>query len=300
MNIKRETILILFAFFAIYVIWGSTYLLNKIAVTEIPPLFLSSIRFIIAGILIFIIAKLLKLPLKLTKKQLLNNTIAGFLFLVYGNGVFVWALKYVDTGFAALEASLLPLVVLLLMRILHGKKIKKMSLIGVGFGIAGIYLLISQQEIVANEGSVLGVVMILTCIVSWAFASVFVSKADLHKSYFVNSAYQMLIAGILLSITSLIVGENWSLPNTWSSNVQLSMVLLVIFGSIVAFTAFNFLLKTVSPEKVATSSYVNPVIAVLLGWYVLDEQISAQTIIAAALLLTGVYFINSKKNKSSV
>jgi drug/metabolite transporter (DMT)-like permease len=300
MNIKRETILILFAFFAIYVIWGSTYLLNKIAVTEIPPLFLSSIRFIIAGILIFIIAKLLKLPLKLTKKQLLNNTIAGFLFLVYGNGVFVWALKYVDTGFAALEASLLPLVVLLLMRILHGKKIKKMSLIGVGFGIAGIYLLISQQEIVANEGSVLGVVMILTCIVSWAFASVFVSKADMHKSYFVNSAYQMLIAGILLSITSLIVGENWSYPTAWSSNVKISMVLLVIFGSIVAFTAFNFLLKTVSPEKVATSSYVNPVIAVLLGWYVLDEQISAQTIIAAALLLTGVYFINSKKNKSSV
>jgi drug/metabolite transporter (DMT)-like permease len=300
MNIQRKTILTILAFFAIYVIWGSTYLLNKIAVTEIPPLFLSSIRFIIAGILIFIIAKFLKLPLKLTKKQFLNNTIAGFLFLVYGNGVFVWALKYVDTGFAALEASLLPLVVLLLMRILHGKKIKKMSLIGVGFGIAGIYLLVSQQEIVANEGNIIGVLMILTCIVSWAFASVFVSTADMNKSYFVNSAYQMLIAGILLSITSLIVGESWSYPTSWSSNVKLSMILLVIFGSIIAFTAFNFLLKTVSPEKVATSSYVNPVIAVVLGWYVLDEQITSQTIIAAVLLLTGVYFINSKRNKSSV
>ncbi len=300
MNIKRKTILTIFAFIAIYVIWGSTYLLNKIAVTEIPPLFLSSIRFVIAGILIFIIAKFLKLPLKLTKKQFLNNTIAGFLFLVYGNGVFVWALKYVDTGFAALEASLLPLVVLLLMRILHGKKIKKMSLIGVGFGIAGIYLLVSQQEIVANEGNIIGVLMILTCIVSWAFASVFVSTADMNKSYFVNSAYQMLIAGILLAITSLIVGENWSYPTTWSSNVKLSMVLLVVFGSIIAFTAFNFLLKTVSPEKVATSSYVNPVIAVVLGWYVLDEQITSQTIVAAVLLLTGVYFINSKRNKSSV
>lgn len=300
MNIKRETILIILAFFAIYVIWGSTYLLNKVAVAEISPLFLSSLRFIIAGVLIFIIAKFLKLPLKLTKKQLFNNTLAGFLFLVYGNGVFVWALKYVDSGFAALEASLLPLVVLLMMRILHGKKIKKMSLIGVGFGFVGIYLLVSQQEIVTNENSILGVLMILTCIISWAFASVFVSTADLHKSYFVNSAYQMFIAGILLAITSLIVGENWSYPTEWSNNVQLSMLLLIVFGSIVAFTAFNFLLKAVSPEKVSTSSYVNPMIAVLLGWYVLDEQISVQTIIAAILLLTGVYFINSKKNKSSV
>ena len=108
--------LIIVAFFAIYIIWGSTYLLNKIAVTEISPLMLSSVRFIIAGIFIFLIAKSMNLKLTITKKQLINSSIAGFLFIVYGNGVFVWALRYVDSGFAALLASTHPLFVLLLIR----------------------------------------------------------------------------------------------------------------------------------------------------------------------------------------
>ena len=294
MKLSKETIVL--AFFAIYVIWGSTYLLNKIAVQEIPPLFLSATRFTFAGFLILLIAKILKLPLKITKKQFLNNLLAGFLFLVYGNGVFVWALKYVDSSFAALEASSLPLVVIILMRILYGQKNHKISLLGVFLGIIGIYLLVSQQNITNGENSLLGVFMIATCIISWASASIFVSKADLHPNYFVNSGYQMFSAGILLSVFSLFVGEEWISPLLWNNATTYSMVLLVIFGSIIAFTSFNFLLKKVSPEKVATSSYVNPLIALLLGWYVLDEKISFQSIIAAIILLLGVYFINSSKN----
>ena len=300
MKFSKETLLIILAFFSIYVIWGSTYLLNKIAVSDIPPLFLSSIRFVIAGIIIFIIAKFLKISLKVSKKQFLNNALAGFLFLVYGNGVFVWSLRYVDSGFAALEASSLPLVVLVLMRILHKKKIQRMALVGVLLGLIGIYLLVSQQEITTGENSLLGVVMIATCIVSWAFASIFVSKADLHKSYFVNSGYQMLCGGILLSVFSLIIGETWTSPYQWKPLTLNIMILLIVFGSIVAFTAFNFLLQKVSPEKVSTSSYVNPLIAMLLGWYVLDEKISLQSIIAALILLLGVYFINSSKNKKTI
>jgi len=296
MKLTKETILIVLAFFAIYVVWGSTYLLNKIAVQEISPLFLSSTRFIFAGFLILVISKILKLPLKITKQQFLNNLLAGFLFLVYGNGVFVWALKYIDSSFAALEASSLPLVVIILMRILYGQKIHKKSLFGVLLGIIGIYLLVSQQEITNGENSLLGILMIATCILSWAFASIFVSKGEMHTSYFVNSGYQMFTAGILLSIGSLIVGEEWKSPLLWKTTTISSMILLVVFGSIVAFTAFNFLLKKVSPEKVATSSYVNPLMALLLGWYVLDEKITLQSIIAAIILLVGVYFINSKKS----
>ena len=300
MRLSKETILIVLAFFAIYVIWGSTYLLNKIAVQEIPPLFLSAIRFTFAGFLIFVISKILKLPLKVTRKQFLNNLIAGFLFLVYGNGVFVWALRYVDSGFAALEASSLPLVVIILMRIIYGQKIHKKSLLGVLLGIIGIYLLVNQQDITNSENSLLGIFMIATCIISWAFASIFVSKAKMHSSYFVNSGYQMFSAGVLLSMVSLLVGEEWKSPFLWNTNTMNSMVLLVIFGSIIAFTSFNYLLKKVSPEKVATSSYVNPLIALMLGWYVLDEKISLQSIIAAFILLLGVYFINSKKNSKAV
>lgn len=292
---KKSTILIVLAFFSIYVIWGSTYLFNKIAVSEIAPLLLASIRFLVAGILIMIIAKILKKPLTITKNQFLNTIIAGFLFLVYGNGVFVWALKYVDSGFAALLASTQPLFVLFLLRLIDGKKMQKKSLLGVFLGILGMYLLVSQQEITTSENSILGILMILSCVLSWSYGSVFVSKANLPQNFFVSTGYQMLIAGVLLMLCSLLFHESWSSPFEWSRKVQFSMVLLVIFGSIVAFTAFNYLLKVVSTEKVATSAYVNPVIALLLGWYFLEENISLQSLAACAILLTGVYFINARK-----
>uniref|UniRef100_UPI004047D93A EamA family transporter n=1 Tax=Polaribacter sp. TaxID=1920175 RepID=UPI004047D93A len=293
---RKNTLLIVLSFFAIYVIWGSTYLLNKIAVSEISPMILSATRFIIAGLLIFAIAKSLKLSLAITKKQFLNSTLAGFLFLTYGNGVFVWSLKFVDSGFAALEASTQPLVVLLMMRLFYKKKIQRMSLIGVALGIIGIYLLVSQQDLNTGEDSLLGIIMIFTCVVSWSAASLFVAKADLHKNFFVNSGYQMVTGGAILFVLSLLLGEQWVSPLALSGKVQLSMFLLIVFGSIVAFTAFNYLLKVVSTEKVATSSFVNPVIALLLGWYILDEHLTVQSIVAAAILLTGVYFINSKRN----
>jgi drug/metabolite transporter (DMT)-like permease len=170
-----------------------------------------------------------------------------------------------------------------------------MSFVGVLFGFVGIYLLVSQKQIISQENSVIGMFMILACMISWAYGSLFVGKAELPKNFFINTGYQMLTGGIMLLIVSLLFGETWSLPTDWSSEVQLSMLLLVLFGSIVAFTSFNYLLKIVSPEKVATSTYVNPIVALFLGWYFLDEQITLQSIMAAVVLLTGVYFINTKK-----
>lgn len=290
-----KTLFIILAFFSIYVIWGSTYLLNKVAVGELPPFMLAGLRFLTAGILIFGICKVSNISLKITKRQLLNTGIAGFLFLTFGNGAIVWALKYVDSGFAALEVSAQPLVVLLLMRVLEGKKIKAMSVIGVVLGIIGVYLLVSQKQLISKENSIMGIVMIFLCMVSWAYSSLFVAKASLPTNYFVNTGYQMFLGGIMLLIGSVLFGETWSSPTTWSGSVQLSMILLIVFGSIVAFTSFNYLLKVVSPEKVATSTYVNPIIALTLGWYFLNEEISTQSIIAAAILLTGVYFINTTK-----
>ncbi|MBQ4915130.1 EamA family transporter [Maribacter sp. MMG018] len=292
---KRNTGLIILAFFAIYVIWGSTYLLNKIAVTELPAFMLAGMRFVTAGCLIFLIAKFSGIPLKISRQQLINTIIAGFLFLTFGNGVVVWALKYVDSGFAALEISAQPLVVLLLMRVIQGKQIKAMSLVGVALGMVGIYLLVSQQQIISKEGALTGMILIFTCMLSWAYGSLFVGKANLPKNYFVNTGYQMVTGGVMLFVISLAIGEKWVSPVNWSTPVKWSMILLVLLGSIVAFTAFNYLLKVVSPEKVATSSYVNPIIAMLLGWYFLQEEITLQSAVAAIILLTGVYFINTKK-----
>ena len=297
MNKPNNSILIVLAFFAIYVIWGSTYLLNKIAVAQLPPFKLASIRFVTAGLIIFVIAKILRINISITKRQLLNTAIAGFLFLTFGNGVVVWALKYVDSGFAALEISAQPLVVLILMRILQGKKIQTMSVIGVVLGIIGIYLLVGQKEILSKENSVIGILMIFACMISWGYGSLFVGKAELPSNYFVNTGYQMLTGGIMLFVVSLFFGEKWIAPNYWEKEVLFSMLILIFLGSIVAFTSFNFLLRVVSPEKVATSTYVNPIIALILGWYILDEVITFQSVIAAIILLTGVYFINTKKKR---
>jgi drug/metabolite transporter (DMT)-like permease len=295
MSTKNNVVVIALAFFAIYVIWGSTYLFNKIAVSELAPFMLASVRFITAGSLIFIIALIAGVSIKITKQQFINTSIAGFLFLTFGNGLAVWALKYVDSGFAALVISSQPLMILLLMRIHQGKKIQTMSIIGVVLGLIGIYLLVSQQEVLAQENSIIGILMIVACMFGWAYGSLFVGKAELPPNYFVNTGYQMITGGIMLATVSLLIGEPWSMPGSWSSDVQFSMILLVVFGSIVAFTSFNYLLKIVSPEKVASSTYVNPIVALFLGWFFLDEQITLQSIIAAVVLLTGVFFINTKK-----
>jgi drug/metabolite transporter (DMT)-like permease len=300
MSTSRNRVLIILAFFSIYVIWGSTYLLNKIAVAELPPFMIAAIRFIIAGLIIFIIAKIMGISIKISEEQFKNTIIAGFLFLTFGNGVAVWALKYVDSGFAALEISAQPLVVLILMLIIDGKKIQPMSIVGVILGIIGIALLVGQKEIVSQENSVIGMIMLFTCMLSWAYGSIFVAKAELPRNYFVNTGYQMLTGGLMLFFFSLGFGERWSMPHDWSGQVQLSMVLLIVFGSIVAFTSFNYLLKVVSPEKVATCTYVNPIIALILGWYFLNEQITSQSIIAAIILLTGVYFINTKRGLAKI
>jgi drug/metabolite transporter (DMT)-like permease len=295
--LKNSKALIVLAFIAIYVIWGSTYLFNKIAVTELPPFFLASIRFFIAGILMILLAIISKQNLSISKKQLSNSVIASFFFLIYGNGVFVWALRYVDSGFGALVASTQPLFVLFLLRLIDRKPLQKKSIIGVCLGMIGMYILVSQQELTTSEGSLLGIFMMLTCVLSWSYGSVFVSKADLPKSFMVTTGYQMLTAGFVLSIISLSINEEWTSPLTWSTDVQFSMFLLIFFGGVIAFSAFNYLLKVVSPEKVSTSAYVNPVIALFMGWYFLDEVFTSQSIIASVILLTGVYFITSRKRK---
>lgn len=297
---KKEAYLVVLAFFSIYVFWGSTYLWNKIVVSEVPAFMLAGLRFTTAGGLIFLIARLTGHSLKITLKQLRNSVLAGFFFLVYGNGVFVWALTYVDSGFAALLAALQPLSILVLMRIVQKKGLKVKSILGVALGLLGMYLLVSQKDIALQEGAALGIGMILSCILSWSIGSLFVAQADLPKNFFITTGYQMVSAGILLWIVSFFFGETWSSPLKWSLRAQISMVCLVIFGGIAAFTSFNYLLKKVSTEKVATSAYINPIIALLLGWYFLEEEVSTQSIVAACVLLSGVYFINSAKKKEKI
>lgn len=284
------------AFLSIYLIWGSTYLLNKIAVGQLAPFMLAGVRFLTASLLMFLIVGITKKSLRVNLVQLKNTAIAGFLFLAIGNGVVVWALSYVDSGLTALTIASQPLVVLLLLWILEKRKIKLFSWVGVFVGLLGMYLLISQNQISSSPESFKGILMIIGCVITWGYASIFVGKAELPKNYLVNTAYQMLFGSLWLILMSVIKNERWISPVNWQPNVQWAMLGLIIFGSIVAFTSFNYLLKIVSPEKVATSTYINPIVAMVLGYLVLKETISTQSIIAAVILLTGVYFINMKRD----
>lgn len=291
----KNIVLVVLSFLSIYIIWGSTYLFNKIALKEVAPLILASTRFMISATLILIFAKLFGFSVKINVKQAFNCCLAGFLFLGFGNGALVWSLQYIDSSLAALETSLQPIIVLVLMRIFEGKKISFLSFIGVLLGFSGMFLLVNQNEFVENENSYKAMFIIFLCMISWASASLFVARAELPKNFFINTGYQMLFASIFLLFGSIGLNEKWTNPISWSASVKGSLFFLVIFGSIIAFTSFNYLLRRVSPEKVSTSNYINPIVAIILGWYFLDENITSQTLLASFILLVGVFFINTKR-----
>lgn len=290
---KKEMPIIIGAFLAIYIIWGSTYMANKIVVQELPPFFLAGIRFCVAAAIIFIVAILSKTPIKTTRERVKNAAIAGFFFLTLGNGLAVWALQYIDSGFAAVVISAQPLVLLMMMRVKDKKPIKIMSIIGIGLGMVGIWLLVSQKELVSTPNQWKGLLAISGALFTWGYGSLFVSKAELPKNQFINGAYQMAIGGFLMLLISVVIGESYEGTLGLSKRAYYALIYLIIFGSIIAFTSFNYLLVRISPEKVATSTYINPIVAMLCGWYFLDEIITNKSIMATLILLTGVYFINS-------
>ncbi len=299
MQIKNTNkLLTIGAFLAIYIIWGTTYLANAYGVEEVPPFFWAAIRFIIAGFCIYIFMWIRGIDTRITKTQFINSSIAGFLFLTVGNGLMCWALQFVDSGFMSLLVATQPLVLLVMMWFLQGKVPKLMSLFGCFLGLLGMYLLINQDAFDFNRNQTIGIGLSFVCLISWGYASLFVTKVDLPKSHFLNTAVQMLVGGILLLVISIGI-EDLSMKklSQVSAISYWSMWYLIFLGSIVTFTAFNYLLQHVSPEKVATSTYINPLVALFVGWYFRDELVTSQSILAAFILFIGVYFINSERFK---
>ena len=293
-NFPSKTKIVL-AFITIYIVWGSTYFFNKIVIQDIPPFFSATLRFTIAGILIYMITRVMKIPYQFTKNQFYNAGIAGVLFLTLGNGGVVWALQYVDSGFTALLVSAQPLVLILLMWLIDKKKISYRSLLGIALGMTGIFLLTSDTKILTSTSYFIGIGVIFCCLVLWAYGSIFVGKVDLPPNTFVNSSVQMIVGGILMAPISLLMGEKWGTIYDATISSWLSLLFLITLGSIAAFTSFNFLLKYVSPEKVSTNTYVNPIVALILGSAFLNEPVTPRSMIASLILLTGVFVINTRK-----
>lgn len=292
--VLSDRFLIIGAFATIYFVWGSTYLANYIAIQSIPPLTMAGGRFFTAGSLIFLFELLRGKPLP-TAQQWRNAAGMGVLFLAFGTGGVIWALQFVDTGLTSLVVAFEPLMVVLLLWLLQDKRPGRSTWFGVLLGILGMALLVSQQTVITDRNTILGIIFIGGSIMAWALASIYISKITLPKSKFQSSAIQMLGGGVSLMLFGLLAGE---FRQVHLGNIDLraglALLYLVFFGSILAFSAFNYLLQNVSADKVATSNYVNPVVALLLGWGFNEEVISGQSLVAALILLTGVFFINAR------
>ncbi|MEM9822927.1 MAG: EamA family transporter [Bacteroidota bacterium] len=286
---------LLVAFTTIYLVWGSTYLANAWAVAMIPPFSLAGTRFISAALLMLGFSRLFG-QLDFSWQQVRNAAYAGFFLFAMGNGMVVWALQYVDSGLAALVVAFEPLLVVLLMWKMRAERPGCGSWLGLGLGIVGMVLLVGQPKFVSDANWLFGVLAIFIAIACWGYISIWMTTADLPKSLIQSAALQMLTGGLLLVIMALLNGEpqRWVLPD---KRVLLSLAYLILFGSIFAFTAFNYLLTKVSPTLIATSTYVNPVVALLLGWGLNNEEVSLQSAGATILLLAGVVFISLQKRK---
>lgn len=297
MTQKSNTTLIVVCFAIIYLVWGSTYLANKFAIDSIPPVLMSASRLLAAGTILTGITLLLGHSLRISRLHLKNVAISGLLFLGVGLAGVVWAEQFIDSNTAAVIVALEPLAVVLVMWLWSKKRPGWTSWVGVGLGIVGSWLLFSQSIIIEGFWDWMGVLAVFVSITAWAFGSVFIARADMPDSKLVTSSYQMLIGGLFLLPFAYFMGDftDFTLhqvePNSW-----IAFAFLVFLGSIVAFSAFNYLLKNVSPDKVATSTYVHPVVAIALGWWLRDEIITLQTIGAVLVMLVGVLFVNAGPN----
>jgi len=293
----KDRLMIIGAFATVYLVWGSTYLVNYLAIQQIPPFLMCGSRFFLAGSILMIVSFFFgnRLPSILHWG---NGAILGFLFLSIGTGGVVWSEQYVDSSMAALIVAVTPLVIVLLKWRIRGQAPKWNSIIGIAIGLVGMLLLVGQPRLTATSESILGLIVISLSLVSWAFGTIYITDLKLPESKMQAASLQMICGGSFLLLFSWLRGEylGFSVAQV-NTNSWFAFFYLVFAGSILAFSAFNYLLAKVAPEQVTTSNYVNPVVAMLLGWSLNHEKISGQSILAASLLLTGVFFINSRLGK---
>ncbi len=291
----REKLLIVLSFVTIYIVWGSTYLFSAFVLEQIEPFLICAIRFITAGILCFGLLLIMASKPRPTREEVKNSLIAGFIFLGLGTGGAIWSLNYLDSGFSALIISGEPLIIVIMLWLYKQTKPAPQTLFGIALGIAGMFILVCQNEIVTGREQLFGILAIFGSMLAWGMGSIFVSGARFPNNQIYNIGLQLIVGGVAGLIFSFVFMEDGFVLSNLTMKTILSMVFLILFGSIGAFTAFNYLLKKVSTEKVVTNTYVNPVIAMILGYLFNNELITWQSVIAAVIMLFGVFLINSRK-----
>lgn len=290
----NESTLIILSFFCIYFIWGSTYLATAWVFDMFPPFLMLGLRMTAAGLLLlFFSYKGLK---GLTWKQVLNAAYFGILILGIGTGCCMWAIQFMDSGLVALIVGAQPLALVLMGWLLLKNRPSVWRMLGVLLGMLGMFVLIQQDKIQTDPGAYKGIIAVSVSILAWSFSALYIKKADMPKSKLTSAALQMLAAGGVLLLVSWGFQEPISQLSTQFSWLSIACLgYLIVFGSIVAYSAYNYLLMVEDPNKVATTTYVNPVIALFLGWCFNNEQLSLQALIAATVLIIGVVFIVGKE-----
>lgn len=284
---------ILVAYATVYVVWGSTYLAISFAITTLPPFLMAAARFLVAGTLLYLwmIARGAARP---TAAHWKSAAIVGAFLLLGGNGAVVWAEQRVPSGIAALLVATLPLWMVLL-EWLGPDRRRPTARVALGLlaGMVGVVVLVGPGAI-RGQGNVdlIGSAALVAGSLAWAAGSLYSRRAALPAAPQLGTAMQMLAGGLMLAVVGLAVGEGRALDVAAVSPTSLAALLyLIVFGSLIGFSAYVWLLRVEPPSRVATYAYVNPVVAVALGWLLAGETLSPQTLVAAAIIVGAVVLI---------
>lgn len=285
---------LLIAFACVYLIWGSTYLAIRFAIETIPPFLMAGVRFVIAGFALAAWARLRKAPWP-TRSEWRVAAIVGTLLLVGGNGGVVWAEQTVPSSLAALIVAAVPIVTVALDWLRPGGVRPGMTtIIGLLTGFIGVAILVNPFANDASRVDPIGAAALLAATITWAAGSIYSRGARGTKSPTMGAAANMITGGIGLLIGGVLLGE---LPkvdlDAVSLKSALALVYLITIGAIVGFTAFFYLLANTTPAKSTTYAYVNPIVAIILGWALANETITPRILVAAAIIIAGVVMITT-------
>ena len=283
---------VLLAFFAIYAIWGSTYLAIRFAVETIPPFYTAGIRHFVAGIIL--LAWCLAKRLRPTRAQVRASIIIGAFFFLGGHGSLHWAEQKLPSGLASLLVASEPLWVFLLSAVAAKQwRLNGTLLAGIVLGFGGVGLLMGRSALTAGPGVFAGSLAVLFGALTWAVGIVYSRRSHLSGHPLLLSALSLLAGSLQLLLLGTVAREyrGFSLASV-SLRSWLSLAYLILFGSVVAFTAYNWLLEHYSPTLVATHTYVNPLIAVLLGWLLAGEALTLNVLLSTALVIGAVMLVD--------
>ena len=269
----------------IYLVWGSTYLAMRVTDRTMPPFLMSSARFFIAGIVLYALTRSGSRP---TLREWTACIIAGAALLAVGNAGVAWAETRIASGLAALIVAAIPLYVAVMDRIVFGRRLSVVAIVGLGIGFGGVALLVRPS----GAGNVFASLVLLGTTSAWAAGSLYARGAPLPKNPLRAASMQMLAASVIAASVGLIRGEPAQLnASSFGTHQLLAFAYLVVFGSLVAFSAYAWLLKNVRISTVATYAFVNPVVAVALGAAFLGESITPTTLAAGAAIVLAVVLI---------